>query len=277
MTIAVLTDIHLGTDLQLTPEEGPLRAASSLVESRLTTLLQSIKEKHQPNYWFDLGDVLRSESVEVDQVHYRRGLELLHEVCQPIIHLLGNHEVRALSKEQVTNIWRETGYQRDEYGSEIIDGIKFLWLGIGSQTVGEHTLSVLPDDQLRWLETELQAGTEPVIILSHYAYNQQDMGGNFYWEALGKNFSCYDNQKQIREVVYRFADRVKCTINGHVHWIQTQLSSPVPHLTLPSLIENIAAPGERVFPGIYSLVTIDGNRTMIKSYAGEWCFASLEL
>ncbi len=277
MKIAILTDIHLGKDLTNPAiNEESTRVASSLVFSRLPALLDHISSWHQPELWINLGDVIRSETVEIDKKNYQQGLEILQQSCQPIIHLLGNHEIRQLTNQDILDIWKDLSIEQSEYGSQVFQGVRFIWLGLETRMVEGNKRTFLPQNQLQWLATELEHSIQPAVLLSHYAFNHQNFTGNYYFETLGKNFACYENQQEVQEIIREFQSKILLTVNGHVHWIQVNVGSQPPQFTLPSMTENIAAPGEKVFPAIYSILEINEGHFSLKSYSDRFCLWSVE-
>lgn len=69
MKIAIVNDIHLGKDLEISQKTGKTRAASSLGWERLSELLTRIERKHTPDLFIQGGDLIRSETEQEDEIN----------------------------------------------------------------------------------------------------------------------------------------------------------------------------------------------------------------
>jgi len=93
MKIAVVNDIHVGKSLE---HNGKVRASSHLIEGTLEGFLKDIHQQHCPDILINLGDLIRSESKELDLQLYRRLVGKFEQVSLPVVHLLGNHELKKM-------------------------------------------------------------------------------------------------------------------------------------------------------------------------------------
>ena len=47
-----------------------------------------------------------------------------------MIHLLGNHELKKMSLEEIENIWHEQGFNQKSYGYNDMGDFTLIWLGM---------------------------------------------------------------------------------------------------------------------------------------------------
>ncbi len=120
MKIAIVNDIHAGPPLVV---EGKTRAFSPLAEEKLPETLRHIEERHSPDLFINLGDLIRSENREIDHERYQRIIQMFHPYH--VLHLMGNHELRTLQLEEVETLSRQKTFGLKEMGSHVI-----IWLGL---------------------------------------------------------------------------------------------------------------------------------------------------
>lgn len=278
MKIAVINDIHLGKDLEISELTGKTRAASSLGWERVPKLLTRIEQKHQPDLFIQGGDLIRSDSEQEDTKNYNQALSCFSKLKTPVIHTLGNHEIRKLDHQNISDIWQQLSIDQPFFGSIEIQGIQIIWLGIENSIQQAENFCVLPEEQLTWLDKTLQQSQKPTIIFSHMAWNNQDMHGNYYFETLGKAKAHYWNQQSIQDIVKNHSN-ILGIFSAHVHWLYANTIFNIPFCSLPSMVENIASPEiDTVFPEVYSIVEIrEKCQVTLTCYSREFAFFKTEL
>jgi len=166
-------------------------------EKRLDAFLAAMK-KQAPDGLIQLGDFAypnKKNQAVVDK---------LHAAHKQVIHAIGNHELdHRFTRDDAKRSWGIPHY----YYKKEIKSITFLVLDgndRGSPTYATHGgyHSYIGAAQRAWLEKELAAATNPVVIVSH-----QPLAGQ----------SCIDNSKQILELLAPHKDRILVCVNGHSH------------------------------------------------------------
>lgn len=275
MKIAIVNDIHVGKALM---HNRRIRAASHLVEDRLEDILQSIVTWHAPDLLVNLGDLIRSEVKERDMECYARLLSIFNGLNCPVIHMLGNHEIKKMAAAELEGLWTVGGYHQKTFGSINIGGCQVLWLGLELDPKDER-ICLLPNDQLLWLKEQALKVKEASLIFIHCPVDGHDTSGNFFYEAIdGRSQTALflDNQLEVREVIASFSN-VKAVFQAHLHYYNVKLIGHLPYFTCPALGDNICAPGvEDVIPEIYTMVEIAENKLTVKAFSGEYCFAGFE-
>jgi len=178
MKCLVISDIHVGEALE---SAGHMRAASHMAMPSLTNLFRYINIQHKPDIIVNLGDAIRSKSLQYDQSIYEETLQLFSLLDAPVIHLLGNHEIRQMSSKHLKKIWEKVQHQQAFYGSLIQNNHQFIWLSLEKQPQENGSPGyAIPENELKWLENTLEKVTHPTFIFTHCSLAKHDTSGNFF-------------------------------------------------------------------------------------------------
>jgi 3',5'-cyclic-AMP phosphodiesterase len=275
MKLAVVNDIHVGKCLE---HNGKIRASSHLVEDMLPGFLQEIIQQHSPDALINLGDLIRSEERESDLQKYRRLIANFEHLKLPMIHLLGNHELRRMLLEDIESAWNEHRFNQKSYGSKDIGDFTLLWLGLELDSK-DHRIRFLPSDQLNWLRELLKQINRPTIIFTHCAIDDHNVNGNFFYEASDNKSKAslfLENQEEIRKIISS-SDSVIAVLQAHLHYFHTKKIDGIPYITCPAMGDNICGPNIKDnVPEIYTILSFEKNRIMVKAFSGKYCFAGYE-
>jgi len=121
MKIVILNDIHIGPPLVY---KGSVRAASHLAENALERVVKQILHQHSPDLIINLGDLIRSEYLDIDLKRYRSAIHQFHGLGCPVVHLIGNHELKHMAIHQLENIWAQEGFHQKSYGYMEFDQLR---------------------------------------------------------------------------------------------------------------------------------------------------------
>lgn len=275
MKIAIINDVHVGKPLE---RNQTMRAASHLAADALPQLLANITQQHSPDIIINLGDLIRSESREIDQSRYSQALSHFNQVKCPIIHLLGNHDIKQMSAQEVENIWNEKGFGQKSYGITEVKDWALIWLGMEYKP-NNRFRHRLPDNQLAWLDETLKRVKRPVIIFTHCAVDDQEVSGNFFYEgyeAKDKSGFFLENYQKIQTVIAN-CSFVEMVVQAHLHYFHTKMIKQIPFVTCPAMGDNICAPNtSNHIPEIYTLLTVNDTKLVSKAFSREYCFAGAE-
>jgi Icc protein len=278
LKIAILSDIHIGPTLQY---QGYVRAASHLVANSIPKVLQHIVDRHTPDLLINLGDLIRSEEEQLDVQRYAAGLDYFHNMGLPVLHLLGNHELKKMTVEQVEGIWKTKGYHHKSYGSMHLGHVNLIWLGIEPRLceVKNRKLYHLPEEQVVWLEKTLRDTPKPTLIFTHCPIDAQDLNGNFYYETFDQHQpvgAFLENQHSLQQLLQSYP-HVKAVFQAHLHHFNTKVIDNIVYVTCPAMGDNISAPDNADHVSeIYTLLTIDSQLLTAKAYVRNFCFAGTE-
>lgn len=271
MKIAVVNDIHVGKALI---NNGNVRASSHLIEGKLEGILQHIMQLHSPDLLVNLGDLIRSENKEKDLKSYLKLLSYFSEIQSPVIHLLGNHEVKRMTENELEAAWLEQGFYQKSFGTKNIGGYHLIWLGLRLNP-NDQTVGFLPLEQLSWLKEQLEQTELPTLIFLHFPLDDHNTTGNFFYEAMdnqSKKALFLDNQEAVRNIIAS-SSHVKAVFQAHLHYFNVKLINKIPYFTCPAMGDNICGPQVHDnIPEIYTIITIDNEELNVKAFSRDYCF-----
>ncbi len=276
MKIAIINDIHVGKALIYS---GMVRAASHLIEEVLEEVLHKILKLHSPNLIVNLGDLIRSENKDQDLKSYSKQLSRLKHLSSPLIHVLGNHELKKMNLTDVENAWNAHGFNQKAYGSREVEDFRIIWLGLELENASIPHKAILPQQQINWLNEELKRTNKRTIIFSHYPLDDHNTTGNFFYEAMDNKSTqalFLYNQKQVRKII-QSVDNVVAVFQAHLHYFHININKDLPYITCPAMGDNICTPQlSNNIPEVYTIVDLSGKKLIVKAYSREYCFAGYE-
>lgn len=275
MKIAVVNDIHVGKCLEY---DGKVRAFSHLVEEVLKRFLQEIIRQHAPDMLINLGDLIRSEDKEFDLKRYSRLIADFQHVKCPVLHLVGNHELKKMPLAEIEHIWQQSGFDQKSYGCRNMGYFQLIWMGLEADSQ-DHKIRRLPSEQLNWLKDQLSQVKHPTVIFIHCAIDDHNVNGNFFYEAADKRNKAtlfLENQEEIRSLINE-SNCVIAVLQAHLHYFHTKVIQGIPYITCPAMGDNICGPHvvDNV-PEIYTILTIENQHITAKAFSGKYCFAGYE-
>lgn len=275
MRIAVVNDVHVGRPLM---HSHRARASSDRIEERLETLLDRVIKRHAPDLIINLGDLIRSQDIDEDTIVYRRLIAIFNRMKCPVIHMVGNHELKCMSMSILENLWTEIKGDQKSYGSRIIGEYQVIWLGLVLDP-NDSRVCLLPSEQVNWLSEKLQMTHLPTLVFSHCPIDDHDTSGNFFYEAFdnrSKKALFLSNQNEVREVIAS-CQYVKAVFQAHLHYLNITRLGPIPYITCPAMGDNICGPEIDInIPEIYTLINIDPIKLSVKAFSGDYCFGGYE-
>lgn len=243
----------------------------------LPQVLQHIVKQHAPDLMINFGDLVRSESSALDVQRYGRALQSFQKSNSPVLHLVGNHDLKTMSIEQLKELWQAHGYPQEPYGVMQLAGVQLVWLGLETDPHCRKSHR-LPQKQYDWLKALLDQTNIPTLIFTHCALDDQDLTGNFFYEtfdARQKQGFFLQNHQEIRKL---FTPAVKVVFQAHLHYFHAKTLKGVTYITCPAMGDNLCAPDiHETMPEIYTLVTFDEGRLTAKAFSRQYCFAGTEV
>ena len=275
MKIAIINDVHIGKPLM---HGNTVRASSDGVISKFESFLSNIVRQHQPDLLINLGDLIRSESADLDSARYCHLMNCYKSVEVPVVHLIGNHEIKRLQCNEIETVWNTYGFNQHSYGHRSLNGVDIIWLAIEEEK--ESKTFYLPINQLHWLEESLQKSVQPILIFIHCPLDDHDVSGNFFYEALDdrkKDALFLKNQNEVRKII-QSRKNVVAVFQAHLHYFYTRLMDGIAYITCPAMNDNICGPDiTNNNPEIYTIATLLHHKVMIKAYSREYSFTGFEM
>lgn len=240
LRIALVADVHCGED------QGT--KLGSHAPDLLPAALAEIT-RHRPDLVVDLGDRINQADAATDARNLRRVADLFEVLTAPRVHLVGNHDVDNLS---VAEHERALGHglrhhSRNEGGWHLT-----FWNPDCryAKRLGNMRLS---EDDLAWLEADLNAHDAPTVLFSHAPAHRAPMEGNPYFEHRPASRAWHANVQEVTQLLARHRQVVLC-VNGHTHWNALSFLDGIAFATLPSLTESFTSPPEP--SGAWGLLTL---------------------
>jgi predicted phosphodiesterase len=183
----------------------------------------------------ELGDFKDQDvpAVERKTLEYLETIEgVLAEFSGPRYHVLGNHDLDSISKQQFLSRVENTGIQ-EEAGFYSFDsgGLHFVVLDANYRSDGsdydhgkfDWTDANVPESQLEWLRADLAATSTPVIGFIH---QQLDGGGNHRVR----------NADQVLRILEE-SGHVLAVFQGHNHAGDTSFIEGIHYYTLKAMVD----------------------------------------
>lgn len=243
----IVTDLHYA--------DRPV-AGTRFYRDSLSKIREAVEVMNQerPDFLIELGD-LKDQDVRPQEhrtLTYLRTIEReLSKFGGPVYHVLGNHDMDSLSKEQflqnVTNSGIRSGSSYYSFDSK---GFHFVVLDANYSAGGQAydhgnydwTDANIPEDELEWLRSDLAASSDRTVVFVHQLL-----------DGVGEHY--IRNAPRVREVLER-SGRVLAVFQGHQHRGQYAGINGIHYITMQAMVEGQGPEHNR-----YSLVRVapDGN------------------
>ncbi len=246
MKFAFITDIHIGN---YRPEKGIFRKVTPLAPKLLEQFVQKMNDEFHPDFVIQGGDLIEDTNRSVDIKNFKKGLAILAKLRCPVYHLIGNHEMRCLTKADLKRLL----HCKNLYFSFDKQGFRFIFLFTEQPYPGKRIWLSAP--QLPWLNRQIQT-KQKVIVFSHHSLVPVDTKGNFWFEGRPE-VTYINNYQEFQKIIS--GTNVKLCLNGHLHWNRKKIINRVPFLTVQSLVENTSGNTEGPPSNSYALINLTSN------------------
>lgn len=222
-----------------------------------------LMNQQKVDFIIELGDFKDQDPVsnEANTLKYLTEIEkVFHQYNGPTYHVLGNHDMDGISKEQFLSRITNTGIPTSEsYYSYNMKGFHFVVLDGNFTREGnaydhgnftwDNTL--IPDSELNWLKDDLKNNELPVIVFIHQMLD----------DSKSKEQSVY-NAAEVRQVLEQ-SGKVICVFQGHVHEERYSLINHIHYYSMMALVDYDGPENNSyMIASIYSdgSIAIDGYR-----------------
>ena len=253
LTFGIVTDAHYAD----TDPYGSRKYRESLV--KMTEFVNLMNDK-KVDFIIELGDLKDQDKTVMEEstLQYLDSIEQVYgQFNGPRYHVLGNHDVDSISKEQFLARVENTGIEKGfTHYSFDLKGIHFVVLDANYMADGsdydhgnfDWTDANVPLKQLNWLKKDLASSTRPVIAFVH---QQLDVTGS----------TGVKNGPEVRQVL-QDSKRVLAVFQGHHHAGHYSLIEGIHYYTLKAMVE-----GGGVQNNSYAIVELyDDNSIVVAGY-----------
>lgn len=207
------------------------------------------------DFLLELGDFKDQNNPPVEQrtITYLRAVEKVFQKFNgPTYHVLGNHDMDSISKEQFLNNVKNTSIDTAKsYYSFDYNGVHFVILDANYRTDGtdynhgnfDWTDANIPPVELNWLRQDLAAARRPAIVFIHQLL---DGTGPVY----------VNNAVEIRQILEQ-SGKILAVFQGHHHEGSYSYIEGIHYYTLKAMVEG---PGEE--NNSYAIVEIRPDKSI---------------
>ncbi len=192
------------------------------------------------DFIIELGDIkdMASDKDASKTIKYLKQIEKeLQRYKGPVYHVLGNHDMDCISKEEFLGNVRNHGKADGKaYYGFTVKGIRFIVLDANyNEDMSDYcrgnfkwTSAWIPQEQLDWLEAELKANSDkPVVVFVHQMLDS-------FTDVTPKVF--VRNAGQVRERLEKHP-QVLAVFQGHHHPGHYSMMNGIHYFTLKGMIE----------------------------------------
>ncbi len=218
---------------------------------------ECVKRMNEENVTFivELGDFKDQDNppTEESTISY---LQTIEEEFQKFngdtYHVIGNHDVDSISKDQFLATVANTNISRgSKYYSFDLAGLHFIILDANFRSDGldydagnfDWTDANIPPKELTWLERDLASTAKPSVVFVH---QQLDGVGDHYIK----------NAAQVRRILQKH-QRVLAVFQGHNHAGDYNLIEGIHYYTLKAMVEGTGEENNS-----YAIVEIDEDHSI---------------
>ena len=253
LTFGIVTDTHYAD----TDPNGSRNYRESIV--KMAEFVKLMNDK-KVDFIIELGD-LKDQGKPVTEESTLKYLDAIEKVYGqfngPRYHVLGNHDVDSISKEQFLARVENTGIAKGStHYSFDLKGIHFIVLDANYIADGSNydhgnfdwTDANVPIEQLNWFKKDLASSTRPVITFVHQQLDVTSSTG-------------VKNGPKVRQVL-QDSKKVLAVFQGHHHAGHYSYIEGIHYYTLKGMVE-----GSGVKNNSYAIVEVyDDNSIVVTGY-----------
>lgn len=248
LRFGIVTDLHYA-DTEPRGRRNFRESATKLTECIDFMTRQTVA------FLVELGD-FKDEGVpaaEAESLEYLKRIEAVFAGFNgPRYHVLGNHDLDCLSKEQFQSQTENTGISKDRtFYSFEAHGVHFIVLDANFTADGtayghnnfDWTDTWIPPAELEWLQADLAQTGRPVLVFSHQLLD-------------GDDDYCVKNAAEVRRILENHG-HVRAVFQGHKHDGGYNRINGIHYYTLKAVVEG-SGPGNNA----YAIVAISEDHTI---------------
>jgi Icc protein len=179
----------------------------------------------------DLGDRIDDFDHETDVALAKELAPAFKRFPREVVHILGNHDVVNLSKEENEEIYDCS------FDSRVVDLGAFRLIAWQPDVHFDYPKGCFPptSGHLGWLVQALLQDDRPAIIASHVSLAGRAQTGNFY-HHFQPTYSTHPDHEAVRNAVEK-TGRAAIWLAGHSHWNTWTNIANIHHFTIQSHTE----------------------------------------
>lgn len=257
MRFALVADVHIG---KYQTHKRIFRKNTRYSRRLLKQFVRKVNRSHQTEFVVQLGDLVEDIDKRRDMKNYSRGVRILSKLHSPIMHVVGNHDLRNLSHSFLR---QQIGHERLYYLRDFAE-YRCIVLLTDQHFLSDGTIDTpqLGAEQLAWLAAAVKTDKK-ILLFSHAALVPCSTEGNFWFDGVAEQ-AYIEDWKQFEAVIK--GANIVALFNGHLHWSKLQDYHGIPHVTIQSLVENDSGRVKGAPTRSYAVVDVGINRLRIHIY-----------
>lgn len=214
-------------------------AGNRFYNQSLTKVQEAIDRMNQEKLDFviELGDFKDQDAVqnEANTLKYLTDIESVFQKYKgPTYHVLGNHDMDGISKQQFLEMVENTGISSSKsYYSFNQKGIHFVVLDgnfTKEGTAYDHGNfswedASIPEEEISWLNADLKSNKLPTIVFIHQMLD----------ESKGVK-QAVQNAAEVRQILEQ-SGNVLCVLQGHVHEERYNLINGIHYYSVNAVVD----------------------------------------
>ena len=245
----IVTDAHYADNVP----SGTRHYRESVV--KMTECVNFMNEK-KVDFLVELGD-FKDQGNPVSEMKTLNYLEAIEQIFRqfrgPRYHVLGNHDVDSISKEQFLTRVENTGISNlSKFYSFDSNELHFVVLDANYMADGsdydhgnfDWTDTNISQMELSWFKTDLAASSKPVIVFVH---QQLD----------GKESHSVKNADEVRQIMQE-SEKVIAVFQGHNHAGHYSYIEDIHYYTLKAMVEGTGDNNNS-----YAIVEVHDNQNIV--------------
>jgi len=214
-------------------------AGNRFYNQSLTKVQEAIDRMNQEKLGFliELGDFKDQDAVpnEANTLKYLTDIESVFQKYNgPTYHVLGNHDMDGISKQQFLERVENTGISnKKSYYSFNQKGIHFVVLDGNFTKEGkayDHGNfswddASIPEEEISWLNADLKSNKLPTIVFIHQMLD----------ESKGVK-QAVQNAAEVRQILEQ-SGNVLCVLQGHVHEERYNLINGIHYYSVNAVVD----------------------------------------
>ena len=259
LKIGLITDTHVRPK-RVNRSDATLDADRYLTAKDLAPIeafVEQMKE-FQPDVIIHLGDVIEGtgDPEHLGELGLRMVKWQLEQVGVPILWILGNHELRSVSKEQFKETleidYLDGVFDIGDYRLIVLDANHRKPDETAPDTDEKPSSGFLPDETLTWLEGQLETA-KATFVFSHYA-----ILGEVHTGEKGRPRLSLSPARKTRELLSDY--KTAGVFNGHIEFRHFEEDEGVPYFSLPGTKKS------KTYPGAFYELTIERGYPQVRMF-----------
>ena len=263
LKMVFFSDLHYAPELPINNGSKIERKLILKAEPILNSLIKEINENIKPDIVINLGDSVEDfNDKQKDLVNLKYIWNKYQSIKPKFVSCVGNHDLRSMdSRCEVEEIF---GYKHSTF-SFTENGLHFVILGtyvnnkMGTAEGGIFKTQFISEEDLNWLEKDLNNNEIPTIICLHFGVAEDDMKNNWWFESCPET-ALLGNRVELKNILKKHKS-ILGVFSGHQHWTKHIVEDNIDYHILGSLTENINE--DDVPDGVYFVVEFENDKINI--------------